>query len=106
MKIIITLIVTIILCGCAGTHFTFEKANTVKVGMTESEVKKIMGKPYMVTSDEKSMRWVYSYADLGGARAVSFEFGTNGNVISVPRLSPFLNEPTNAPLKSPKGSTH
>ena len=106
MKTFTILIFVAILCGCAGTHFTFEKASMVKIGMTESDVKNIMGKPYLVTSDEKSMRWVYSYADLGGARAVSFEFGTNGNVISVPRLSPFLNESTNAPMKSPKGAAH
>lgn len=103
--IIATLSLAALLCGCAGTHFTFDQANRVQIGMTDDEVVKIMGKPYLVNAFPEKTEWVYSYADPGGARAVRFSFDLQGSVIATPRIpKSFLSGNTNAPapLRSPK----
>jgi outer membrane protein assembly factor BamE (lipoprotein component of BamABCDE complex) len=107
MKTIFTMLVTALLCGCAGTYFTFDRAALVKPGMTEAEVQKIMGRPNSVTSTAASLLWVYVFADgfSGSVRSVSFGFDTNGLVNSVPRIpQSFLTGNTNGftPAHSPK----
>ena len=77
---------TVLLAGCAVTYFTFDKAREVKVGMTEVEMQKIMGKPYMVSSSADREIWVYSFANgFGSAKSVSFVL-TNGIVAEVPKI--------------------
>lgn len=76
----------LLLCGCAGTRFNFDDARTVRVGMSEAEVRQIMGKPYMVVARPNDCVWVYSYANgLGAARSVSFVLA-DGKVIEVPKI--------------------
>lgn len=83
---ILTILLAALLCGCAGTYFTFDKAREVKVGMTEAEVQKIMGSPYMVTSSGGKQIWVYSFATgFGSARSVSYAFA-DGKVTEVPKI--------------------
>lgn len=74
------------LSACAGTNFSFENARKVQVGMTESEVIGIMGKPFMVTTRGDKVIWVWSHANaFSGAKSVSFVF-KDGVVDNVPNL--------------------
>ncbi|HZF01052.1 MAG TPA: outer membrane protein assembly factor BamE [Methylomirabilota bacterium] len=91
-NILCIIVAAALLCGCAGTYFTFDKAREVQVGMTESEVQKIMGRPYLVTTHGVDDIWVYSFATgFGSARTVSFIL-TNGKVSSVPRIPASFNK--------------
>ena len=110
MKTIIAALCLItLICGCAGTYFTFDKAAQVKVGMTENEVNDIMGKPYGIATQGDKTTWVYVFVDgIGGRqRNVSYVFNSEGQVVEVPRIpQSFLTGNTNKPVtvKSPKGS--
>jgi len=85
-KFLLSLLAALVLSGCAGTYFTFDKARQVKVGMTESELQHLMGKPNVVTSSGGHVRWIYAYGTgLGTARSVSFVF-TDGKVTEVPSI--------------------
>jgi len=76
----------ILLTGCAGTYFTFDKARQVQLGMTESELNHLMGKPNVVTSSGGHVKWVYAYGNgFGTGRSVSFVF-TDGKVTEVPSI--------------------
>ena len=106
MKILPAVFCAALLAGCAGTYFTFDKATQVRVGMKEAEVVRIMGRPYLVTTSQNATEWVYSYADLSGARAARFTFDLAGTVISVPRIpQSFLRNRTNQVVK-PVGFGH
>lgn len=88
MKSPILLILTLVglLSGCVGTYFTFDKARQIKVGMTESEVHQIMGRPNSVTSAGGHIRWMYVYGTaLGTSAAVTFIF-TDAKVTEVPSI--------------------
>lgn len=73
--------------GCAGTSFSFDDARRVQVGMTEDEVREIMGRPYMVRTKGDKDVWVWSHANglTGGSQVISFIF-KDGKVESVPRI--------------------
>lgn len=106
MKNILAIGLVALLSGCAGTYFTFDRAAQVKVGMTETEVQKIMGKPYLVSAGTNSTEWVWSYADMGSVRVVKFSFDQDGRVSAVPYIpKTFLRGDTNSspPARSPKG---
>jgi len=84
--ILVSLAAVLLLCGCAGTYFTFDKAREVKAGMTEDELQKIMGRPYMVSSVGSREIWVYTFATgFGSARSVSYVL-TDGKVIETPKI--------------------
>jgi len=85
MKTILCLIAaSTLLCGCAGTYFTFDQARRVEVGMTEAELQNTMGSPNLVTARGNNCIWVYSFADgFGRARSVSYVL-SGGKVIEVP----------------------
>lgn len=87
MKTLLSIFVAaVLLCGCAGTYFTFDKAKQVQVGMTEAQVETILGSPYMITSGKDGCRWIYSYADgFGTARSISFVL-VDGKVSEVPAI--------------------
>ena len=75
-----------VLSGCAGTQFSYDKARTVEVGMSEYEVLHIMGRPYSVVTRGDEQMWVWSHATAwGGARAVSFKM-KDGKVIETPSI--------------------
>lgn len=78
--------------GCAGTRFSFEDARRVKVGMTETEVVDIMGRPYSVNSRGDVQVWIWSFANgiSGGHRTVSFVF-KDGRVATVPTIPASFN---------------
>jgi outer membrane protein assembly factor BamE (lipoprotein component of BamABCDE complex) len=50
MKLFFCMAIVALLCGCAGTNFSFDNARQIKPGMKSAEVQKRMGKPYMVTT--------------------------------------------------------
>ena len=86
-KILFILAAVALLTGCAGTYFTFDNARQVKIGMSASDVEKILGKPYMVTTQSTNDIWVYSFAEgfAGTSKSVSYVF-TDGKVTEVPRI--------------------
>jgi len=86
VKTILCLLAAALLCGCAGTYFTFDKAREIKTGMTEAEVQEIMGRPYMVTSQGNREYWNYTFTTgFGSARSVSYVLA-DGKVIEVPKI--------------------
>jgi outer membrane protein assembly factor BamE (lipoprotein component of BamABCDE complex) len=44
----LTALVFLLLSGCAGTPFEWEKARQVKIGTTEADVVALMGKPFAI----------------------------------------------------------
>jgi hypothetical protein len=86
-------ILVLVLAGCAGTNFSYQRASKVTVGMSESEVVSLMGRPYQVISMPDSERWIWSHANgfSGSAKAMSMEF-RGGHVSAVPKIpQSFLN---------------
>lgn len=83
----LTLVLAAALVGCAGTKFSFERARQVQVGMSETQLTELMGKPYMVKSTGDTQVWVWSHANglTGGTQMVSFEV-KDGKVSSVPSI--------------------
>ena len=60
--------------ACAGTNFKWEDTEKIKPGMSESEVVAILGKPYMRKADGTKTKLIWSYAGMGGTRAVAYVF--------------------------------
>lgn len=86
MRTLILIVAFVVLTGCAGTPFQFDEARKVKVGMTESEVIGLMGRPYMVSSSNGQQVWIWSHASVfSQAKSVSMIF-RNGKVVSVPDI--------------------
>lgn len=87
MKSLLPFFLAAVLTGCAGTDFTFDEARQVKVGMTESQLTEIMGRPYSIVSNGEAQTWVWSRANgfTGTSRAVSFIL-KDGVVNSVPTI--------------------
>ena len=103
MKALLSVVILVVLCGCAGTHFTWDKADQVKMGMKDDEVIKIMGKPYLVNAFHDYTEWIYAYGDMfGSARSVKYNFDLDGKVTSTPRIpKSFLSGNTNqAPVRA------
>jgi outer membrane protein assembly factor BamE (lipoprotein component of BamABCDE complex) len=69
------LLAAIALTGCAGTNWSTEDLNRVKVGMPKEQVEQIMGSPYMQIHSGVTDKWIWSYAEaFGGAKACSIVF--------------------------------
>jgi len=80
-----------LLCGCAGTRFSFDQARQIKVGMTTNQVEQIMGNPYTVATSQNTTIWCYSYATgLGNSKSVSFII-VDGKVSQVPTIPASFN---------------
>lgn len=78
---------TVWLCiACAGTHFEWDKARQIKAGMTESEVTALLGKPYLVTSSDAGVRWVWAYGEFTGASRSVTVFFRDGQVVGAPQI--------------------
>lgn len=75
------------LSACAvGTPINWDKARQVKVGMSESEVTALMGRPYMVSSRADGQRWIWTLGTaLGGAESMSIVM-REGKVVDVPTI--------------------
>lgn len=76
-----------LLIGCAGSSFKFDDARRVEVGMTESQLTQLMGKPYSVTSRGDTQIWVWVHYNglTGGMNKISFIM-KDGKVYSVPTI--------------------
>lgn len=87
MRTLIAASLLALLAGCAGTNFSYDNARQVKVGMTETELTRLMGPPYSVTSRGDEQMWVWSRANgfTGASRAVSFKM-KDGRVVEVPQI--------------------
>lgn len=73
------------LSGCAGSPFTYDQARQIKVGMPESQVSEIMGRPYQVVARGEEQMWIWSHANglTGASQAISFKM-KDGRVAEVP----------------------
>lgn len=87
MRTLLALLLASSIAACAGSPFKFENARKVTVGMTQSELTNLLGKPYLVTSRGQDEIWVWSHANglTGGAKSVSFVI-REGKVVSVPTI--------------------
>lgn len=69
------LLTATVLTACAGTPFDWDDARKIDVGMTEQQVTALMGKPYLVKSQNGQLIWVWTYVDtFMGTRTVSVIF--------------------------------
>lgn len=75
------------LCACAGTRFSYDRVRQVQVGMTEEDLTRLLGRPYMVTSKGDTQIWIWSYANglTGSSKSVSFSV-KEGKVSEVPAV--------------------
>lgn len=73
------------LAGCAGTAFKWSQLAEVRVGMSMSEVQRIMGPPNLIRATAEGERWTWSHANglTGRARAASIIL-RQGIVVDVP----------------------
>lgn len=88
MKKLLTMIfIGLIVAGCAGTPINMSRAREVKVGMTETEVTDLMGKPYSITTRGDEQIWVWANANgITGAHTVLSYGMRDGKVVSVPTI--------------------
>ena len=86
-NIVGVLVLAAVLVGCAGTSFSYDKARQVQVGMTETQLISLMGKPYSVISRGDEQMWVWSHANgfTGSSRSVSFKM-RDGRVAELPSI--------------------
>lgn len=75
------------MAGCAGTSFNWDQARQIKVGMSESELETLMGRPYMVRSGPEGQTWIWSYANAmtAGVRTLSVQL-RDGKVVAAPDI--------------------
>ena len=87
MKYLLVALLSSFLVACAGTPFRFENARQVKIGMAETEVTQLMGRPYMVTTRGDEQIWVWSHANgmTGATQSISFIM-KDGRVSTVPTI--------------------
>lgn len=89
MKRLFALLVLVFLTACAGSgSIEWDDARQLKVGMTEKEVTKLMGRPYQaqVIGSDGSYRWVWVNVNLmrsSGAEKMTAMF-KDGVVVEVP----------------------
>jgi hypothetical protein len=75
-----------LLAACSVTSFNWDKAKQVKLGMTEAELRALMGRPSSIKIRDEI--WVWSYADRSArTRSVSFEL-KDGLVTAIPFIVP------------------
>lgn len=91
--IIVLVVGMLVMNGCAGKSFTWNDAETVKVGdSAEIVLKKMKGKPYMIKAakvDGKASEvWIWAFASgfTGTSKSVSFVL-TDGIVTDVPTIT-------------------
>jgi hypothetical protein len=85
MKIVFCGLLLAVLTGCAGTRFEWDNAKAVHVGTTQAELIELLGKPYLVKSQNGAETWIWSYSGLDGTKLVSYVL-VNGVVTVVPTI--------------------
>lgn len=73
--------------ACVGTRFSFDRARQIKVGMTESQVRDLMGRPYSVTArgDMQIWTWVQVNAITGANQSLAIPM-KDGKVQAAPTI--------------------
>lgn len=84
----LTICTPLILAACAGTNFKWDQARQIKPGMSDTELVKLMGPPYMVrvgANGEQLYQWVYAdlYGISGGTRVLNVSLKEN-KVVTAP----------------------
>jgi len=84
-------IAAILLSGCVsmGTNYDVSAVDRLRVGMTKTEVIRLLGQPnQVITNPDRSERliWVHSTGSMFGAnaRSVGLSFGVDGKLTDVP----------------------
>lgn len=87
MKKSLIILLSITLAACAGVPFSWDNARQIKVGMTSSEVRNLMGKPYLIsgTNDNKE-RWNWTFVTGFGSMRTFNIFIKDGKVVDVPSI--------------------
>lgn len=82
-----TVVVALILSGCAGSDFNWDKVRQVKPGMTQQEVTALLGPPNNVRSTAEGVTWAWAHVNMmaGSTRSVSVVF-RDGKVVSAPQV--------------------
>ena len=77
MKKIILILATVLLTACAGSgSINWDNARAIKQGMTQSEVKQLIGDPYQVRSANGNETWVWVHANgfTGATNSIALVF--------------------------------
>lgn len=87
MKNCLAAFLLFLLAACAGTPFKWSDVQKLKEGMTQDEVKSVMGVPYSVATSGDKTIWTWSYANgmTGRTKAASLVF-MNGKLLQPPEL--------------------
>ena len=89
MKNLVLILLVLMLAACAstGSAIKWDNARQVKVGMTESQVTKLMGKPFRISGVGEQDRWTWRYVNLytGSNEAMTIIF-KDGVAVDVPRI--------------------
>jgi outer membrane protein assembly factor BamE (lipoprotein component of BamABCDE complex) len=80
-------VLTSILAACVGqTPFEWDRAKQVRLGMTETELRMLMGRPSKIQIKGETQMWVWSYTTPSNTtRSVSFEL-KDGIVTAIPYI--------------------
>lgn len=75
----------LLVSGCMGTYFNNARVRQLQVGMSQQQVREIMGKPYStIASADGTTKWVWAYGTaVGYGRGASVIF-REGVAVSVP----------------------
>lgn len=78
----------LLFAACVGTHFDWDDARQIHVGMTESEVIQKMGKPYTMSAADGNEYWTWNYGTglgTGGYFRIVMKAGRVSEVPAIPR---------------------
>lgn len=88
---ILLVLFALTLAGCVGTHFKWDTARQIKVGMTIDQVTELMGKPDSIATGASDVElWAWNYGTAWGTGGY-FRIGIkDGKVVDVPKISDSL----------------
>lgn len=93
MKHLKILFIALILMFVTGTaeakKIKWDDARKIQIGMTTTEVTKLMGKPYQISTNAEVVRylWISINAFTGSSRSLYIDF-IDGKVAAVPVIPP------------------
>src|SRR5262249_39069248 len=74
--------------ACVGTPFLWGNAKKMRLRMTQTQVKAVVGRPNKIEIKDDTQRWVWSYATPSKTiRSVAFEL-RDGVVTAIPYTGP------------------
>lgn len=88
-KLTTSVLVVLVLAGCAGKNFNFNNAKNVTIGMPEDELIEVIGRPPDKVSPhdgDKILLWRYSNFFLGKRKLLSFKLH-DGAVSELPGIN-------------------